>query len=289
MDMIAIHENNKNYIYEIPCFQLCPGLYQVVVASCSFPPAASTNCFVIGEVGAAAVVVDPSPRDESERFKLHRVLEQLALAQGFTYSHLFITHHHVDHYQQVSWLARELSLPVAISSNSYQRILAYQGETYFKDIALIFPREGECMVRWQEQGVFVYEVPGHDEGQLALAPQDMAWFLVGDLIQGAGTVVISTDEGNMSHYYQTLQRIIALNPGLLLPSHGDPQVSVQVLKNTLAHRLEREKQVLELHQKGLSPEQMVAIIYEKVNKRLWPLALENIKSHLVKIREEHLY
>lgn len=274
---------------EVPCVEPVKGLYQLVTVSCSLPPGSTTNCFVIGEPGGAALIVDPSPRDDGEYGKLRRTLRGLADTLGFTYSMLMITHHHWDHHQNLPPLARELAVPVLVSRDSYDRIIKRAGPAYFENISVHHPVAGDRLLRWLGQWVRVFEVPGHDEGQLALAPENMAWFLVGDLIQGAGTVVIGTDEGDMRKYFQTLEHIIQLKPNVLLPSHGEAQKSVGVLKKTLKHRIQREKQVLHLHQKGLSPEQMVEQIYRQVDRRLWPLALENIKSHLKKIQNESSY
>src|SRR3546814_7226144 len=62
---------------------------------------------------------------------------------------------------------------------------------YFQGLAVHHYREGDVICRWLGRPVKVYEVPGHDEGQLALMPDDLAWCIVGDLIQGIGTVVIA--------------------------------------------------------------------------------------------------
>ena len=96
----------------------------------------------------------------------------------------------------------------------------------------------------------VYPIPGHDAGQLALAPESLRWFIVGDLIQSLGTVVISTPEGDMATYFQTLEKIIELGPSVIVPSHGTPMRSTFRLQATLQHRREREKAVLELHADG---------------------------------------
>src|SRR3546814_19269597 len=91
---------------------------------------------------------------------------------------------------------------------------------YFQGLAVHHYREGDVICRWLGRPVKVYEVPGHDEGQLALMPDDLAWCIVGDLIQGIGTVVIAKPEGDMRKYFATLERLIALNPRVIIPPHG---------------------------------------------------------------------
>jgi len=56
-----------------------------------------------------------------------------------------------------------------------------------------------------------------DEGQLALMPDNRAWCIVSDLIQGVGTVVIAAPEGNMKKYFESLERVIALDPAASPP------------------------------------------------------------------------
>ena len=132
------------------------------------------------------------------------------------------------------------------------------------------------------------EIPGHDEGQIALYPRNLKWFLAGDLFQGIGTVVIGGEEGNMKKYFQTLERIINLSPAVVFPSHGIGLGGTTILEKTLKHRRDREEQVLALFREGLSPEEMLSKIYNEVDKKLWPYALENIHKHLDKLRQDNI-
>jgi glyoxylase-like metal-dependent hydrolase (beta-lactamase superfamily II) len=280
---------------EVPVIVPVPGIFQLVPKSHTLPQG-RTNCFVIGDPGQDTLIVDPSPRNEREYGKLLRTLKRLENSHGFKYISIFITHHHPDHLHLAPQLAKEFSIPVTISRNSFQRLIKRAGKRYFEDIGdnyfkdtrIEHAAEGDVLTSWQGKPIGVYEVPGHDEGQLALAPDSMDWFLVGDLIQSEGTVVIPVEEGDMAKYFQTLERIIQLRPKILLPSHGSAQRSVSVLKKTLKHRKKREKQVLRLHKKNLLPEQMVEIIYRKTDKRLHSLALENIRSHLKKLSSQSI-
>ncbi len=284
------NENKREFEFsydndnEVPWFQPLAGVYQLMPISFTFPPdyVHRTNCFVFGDPGERVVLVDPSPKDDREYQKLVDTLKKF----GFTYTDIFLTHHHGDHHQNAPRLAREFSLPITLSQDSLQRILKQKGEKYFAGIELKFAREGDMLTRWLGKSVKVYEIPGHDEGQLALAPGTMEWFIVGDLVQSTSTVVISEEEGDMGKYYQSLERVIQLDPKVLLPSHGIPIGTTYQLADTLKHRKYREQQILHLYKKGKTPEEMVRIIYRGVDRRLWPLALENIKSHLKKLAKE---
>jgi glyoxylase-like metal-dependent hydrolase (beta-lactamase superfamily II) len=265
---------------EVPYIEPLAGIYQLIHRSLILPPGHRTNCFIIGDGGGQRLAIDPSPANKKEYRRMANTLKK------FGVTHIFITHHHPDHLNRAPRLARDLSLPVIMSPNSHQRLLRKRGRGYFKKIDIKFAREGDRLGHWLGQPVRVYEVPGHDEGQLALAPDTMAWFLAGDLIQGAGTVVIPTREGDMARYFRTLERIIGLNPGVILPSHGQVLGSVESLKKTLVHRKHREAQILHLYQKGVTPRRMVKIIYGNANRLTRWLALENIKSHLKKLHQD---
>jgi glyoxylase-like metal-dependent hydrolase (beta-lactamase superfamily II) len=287
-DQGKIMENKE----QVPYIQPVTGIDQLMPISFTLPPdvVLKTNCFVLGDEGDKKIIVDPSPNDENEYKKLVNTLKGF----GYTYTGIFITHHHGDHHQGAPGLARDFSIPLVMSEDSFRRILKKRGESYFEKVEIRFAREGDMLTRWKGKKVEVYEIPGHDEGQLGLAPGSMEWFLVGDLVEGsgtgpgtkAGTVVIGGDEGDMKKYFQTLERIIRLAPKILLPSHGMALESVVPLEKTLKHRKYREKQVLRLYEKGKTPQQMVEKIYKNVDKRLWPLALENINAHLKKINDE---
>ncbi len=277
---------------QVPYIQPVTGIEQLLPITFTLPPdiVLKTNCFVLGDEGDKKIIVDPSPKDDDEYKKLVNTLNGF----GYTYTDIFITHHHGDHHQKAPKLAKDFSIPLVMSEDSFRRILKKRGESYFENVEIRFAREGDVLTRWNGKQVKVYEIPGHDEGQLGLAPESMEWFLVGDLVEGsvtgpgtkAGTVVIGVDEGDMKKYFRTLERIIQLAPKILLPSHGMVLESVVPLEKTLKHRKYREKQVLRLYKKGKTPQQMVEQIYKNVDKRLWPLALENINAHLKKLQGE---
>ena len=131
-----------------------------------------------------------------------------------------------------------------------------------------------------------HSVPGHDAGQLALAPDSLRWFLVGDLIQSVGTVVISAPEGDMATYFQTLEKIIELDPTVIVPSHGMPMRSTFRIQATLQHRREREQAIKDLSAKGKTATEMLDSIYQDIEQPLRPFAMKNIESHLLKLRQE---
>lgn len=264
----------------LPCIEAVKGVRLIPVPSHTLPPATATNCFIIGDETAPRFMVDPSPKDKATLDKLCNTAERI----GF--DAIFLTHHHPDHRQHADAIARRYQVPIHLSQDSFERTQARTAGRFFEGLETVIRREGEVLTQWLGRDVKVLEVPGHDEGQLALMPEDRSWCIVSDLFQGIGTVVIAKPEGNMAKYFATLQRVIDLDPKVVYPSHGMGMGTTYRLQATLAHRKQREQQILGLHESGKSHEEMLDEVYKGLDPRLAPLALCNIESHLDKLREE---
>jgi glyoxylase-like metal-dependent hydrolase (beta-lactamase superfamily II)/8-oxo-dGTP pyrophosphatase MutT (NUDIX family) len=253
------------------------GVCVLLVRSNTIPPALYTNCFLLGD--SHRILVDPSPNSEVELERLYAE----ASATGF--DEVFLTHHHPDHREFADVIARRAGVPMGMSRDTLQRIRA-ASPGYAEGVTIKRYGEGDVVTRWLDQPVRVLEVPGHDEGQLALMPDNRAWCIVGDLIQGVGTVVISPPEGDMRKYFASLARIIGLQPRVIFPSHGLALGGVHYLEQALRHREMREEQIRSLFGAGRSIDEMLAEIYRDVPAPLLPLARINIESHLAKLRQD---
>jgi glyoxylase-like metal-dependent hydrolase (beta-lactamase superfamily II)/8-oxo-dGTP pyrophosphatase MutT (NUDIX family) len=279
-DVRIIDDLNFTYDKErfVPYIESLKSVRQMMPLSHTLPPATRTNAFLIGDNGPK-ILIDPSPKDEDEYRKLKNTINQFGLDK------IFLTHHHPDHHEQSVRLANDFKIPMMMSLDTYQR-LTLKFPNYFNEIEIQIAKEGDVVTDWLGRAVTVHSVPGHDEGQLALAPEDMSWFIAGDLFQGVGTVVIGDDEGDMSKYFLTLEKVISLAPKVLFPSHGIGLGGVNILEVTLEHRRLREKQVLQFYREGLSEYQILERIYEKVDQVLWPYALKNIQKHIEKLKAD---
>ncbi|RLA62641.1 MAG: hypothetical protein DRQ88_08315 [Epsilonproteobacteria bacterium] len=265
---------------EVPYIEPIYGIKQFFPLSNTFPPANRTNCFLIGD--EEKYLIDPSPASEMELDKF------LSTLKTFSFDNIFLTHHHPDHHEFSTNIAKARSVPMSMGAKTYQMILDRFGANYFDGIKINFFKEGDILTKSLGRDIRVYEVPGHDEGQLALAPDSMEWFLVGDLVQTFGTVVIARPEGDMAKYFKTMQRVIDLKPKNIIPSHGIAVGGTFKLEETLKHRMMREKQIIELLKQGKTQEEMLPLIYEGLDNKLHPYALMTIESHLVKIKNEGL-
>tara|TARA_B100000700_G_scaffold328216_1_gene445335 strand:+ start:2878 stop:4236 length:1359 start_codon:yes stop_codon:yes gene_type:complete len=275
-DLSQNYENKET----IPCLEILKGIKILAVKSDTLPPANVTNAFLLGDKYTPKLLIDPSPNSLKEFQRLLKTIEDTKI------DFIFLTHHHPDHHQFSNLLARKLSVPIILSKDTQQRLEKKFGIDYFKKIKLHNPINNEEVTRWHGSSVRIFEIPGHDAGHLGLAPDCMKWFLVGDLIQGIGTVVIPSPEGDMATYFLTLKKIISLNPEILIPSHGFPSRSIHRLKETLTHRLKRESQILDLYNSGISKQGILEKIYLGIDPRLKKFAIQNIESHLTKLYKE---
>ena len=265
---------------EVPIINPVGSVMQLLPFSNTFPPANRTNCFVIGDSGERVVAIDPSPKDKDEYQKLKNSLSK------FPINFIFLTHHHPDHHEFSTVLARELKVSMGMSLDSNERILKSYGEDYFDGIDIEIFKAGDVLTKCNGEDVKIYSTPGHDEGQLSLIPDSKKWAILSDLFQSIGTVVIGAPEGDMKKYFDSLERMIELSPSVIFPSHGIALGGVNKLQVTLDHRREREKQVLDLFNQNKTEEEMLEVIYEGVDRRLFPYARKTISAHLFKLENE---
>lgn len=274
-DFIDFDSRPKKYIPQVESIK---DLVQIMPLSDTLPPAERTNCFMIGSKNK--FIVDPSPKDTNEYRELLSVLKDDSLDK------IILTHHHWDHHKHAPDMARHLELPLYMSDETRTRLLKVFGNDYLKECEVVTTKDGDSVGKWIGQDVIVHEIPGHDQGHIGLAPRNLNWFIVGDLFQGIGTVVVGGDEGNMSLYFESLKKVIELQPGCVIPSHGIPLGGVSILEKTLEHRIYREKQILDLYQKNPDLNYILKTIYFDIPRHLHPYALANIKAHLAKLDEE---
>jgi glyoxylase-like metal-dependent hydrolase (beta-lactamase superfamily II)/8-oxo-dGTP pyrophosphatase MutT (NUDIX family) len=278
------HPWDVDFIYdeekEVPCIESLSEVTQLIPLSNTLPPANRTNCFLLGDKTDKQVLVDPAPKNKQEYEKLIHTLRDKKINE------IFLTHHHIDHRQFANELADYFEVPLGMSRTT-RDFIRESDKKFLEDRELVFYKEGDVLTTWKGRKIEIFEVPGHDNGQLALMPTCRTWCLVGDLIQGIGTVVISRPEGNMKLYFESLKKIMALNPLYIYPSHGIAMGGVHRLEETLKHRQIRENQILNLSLAGKSIEEMLGEIYPDLDEKLLPFAKVNILGHLDKLKEEN--
>ncbi len=255
-------------------------IYYAAIPSNTLPPAYATNALLMGDKDNRKVLVDPSPKSVAVLTELNEVLNSHHIDA------ILLSHHHGDHHQFSMDIARGQDIPILCTELTVQHLHQTLGAAYTEGVAIELINEGTVITRWKGNAIRVYALPGHDEGMVGLAPDNMAWFFVADLAQSYGSIFIPEDEGNLSHYMQSLQRVIDLNPAVVLPSHGIAEGGVHMLQRTLDHRMDRENQIRALLKDGVREEQLYNWIYPALAPKLKPLAMQSLKQHLTKLAAE---
>ncbi len=135
----------------------------------------------------------------------------------------------------------------------------------------------------------VLHTPGHSPDHLALWHEDSASLFIGDLLQQGSTVFIpASDGGSLADYLKSLNRLLQLSPTRAWPAHGPViEEPVQLIRQYLEHRLQREEQVVAALMEGLQRVDVItARIYTTLSPALTPMARESVLAHLVKLEEE---
>jgi glyoxylase-like metal-dependent hydrolase (beta-lactamase superfamily II) len=93
---------------------------------------------------------------------------------------------------------------------------------------------------------------------------------------------------DMGSYLRSLERLQGLDLDRLYPGHG-PEVEQpqEVISWYIAHRLQREQEVLEAIAGGaVDVDSIVESVYRNVDRSLHPLAARSVVAHLRKLEEE---
>jgi glyoxylase-like metal-dependent hydrolase (beta-lactamase superfamily II) len=143
------------------------------------------------------------------------------------------------------------------------------------------PRDGEEVGPFRAVGT-----PGHSADSVCLLMGRVCF--TGDTVLGEGSVFIAPGEGSLSAYLDSLRRLRSLDLEVLCPGHGpyvwDPAAK---LDEYIAHRLDRERRLVEALDAGLRTEdELLDAAWPEVPAALRPLAALTLEAHMEKLREE---
>ncbi len=225
-----------------------------------------TNTYLLGAPGSGSVlVVDPGPDDASHRQAVEAAIHEREVAA------VVLTHHHGDHAEAAGW-ASAWGAPLRAFTPA---LVPGEARTL---------RDAESV---SGGGVTVEAVhtPGHASDHLCLRIDETGVILTGDHVLGRGTTVVAWPDGDMKAYLASLQRLAQIPATALYPGHGpvlgDPP---RVLGEYLAHRYERERQVVDALRAGdTTPAEIVRRVYADVDLVLHPAAERSVRAHLAKL------
>lgn len=218
-----------------------------------------TMSWVLGK----RVIIDPGPADP-----VH--VENLLL-RAPDLEAIFVTHRHADHAGALPMMKAACGVEV-YGPDSVEGVdrAVKEGESYqFGDVELM-----------------AIATPGHT-GEHFCYITPAGDLFTGDTVLGYGTTTIFLPDGDMRSYMSSLQRLIDLQPSRICPGHGPiSEKPIQLLEYYLAHRKERERQIVEAMGSGAStPKQLREAIYIDLDPALHHAAELQIEAHLKAIEE----
>ena len=242
-----------------------------------------TGVFIIG-AGDSVCVIDPGPLSANHVAAIDRALA------GKTVSHIFVTHHHLDHCPLAAPLAAKhgckvygLSPHSAPYGDDALPLEAGDDLSFKPDIEI---RDGDIF-NGPDWTLTALHTPGHTSNHICFALAEENCLFSGDHIMGWSTSVISPPDGDMGDYLASLDRVLDRDFDIIRPTHGAPITDVRpFVQAYIDHRLAREAQIMSAIHGGMETiSDIVAALYQHVDKRLHPAAAHSVLSHIIHMRK----
>ena len=242
-----------------------------------------TNTYWVGDPQSGYIVIDPGPADPDHLDKIWRATSgQIRM--------IVCTHSHPDHSpgaKPLQALCKDsalgvppvLGLPSASTANAQSQ--------FTPDRALAHQE----VLKVGEHSLKVLHTPGHAANHLCLALLEDGLLFSGDHVLNGSTTVINPPDGNMNDYLDSLDLLASEcrthNLAFILPAHGYVLgFAEQAITHLKAHRLKREAKVMAA-MRALphgSLNEWVALAYDDVPERLWPVAARSLQAHVDRIQ-----
>jgi glyoxylase-like metal-dependent hydrolase (beta-lactamase superfamily II)/8-oxo-dGTP pyrophosphatase MutT (NUDIX family) len=268
----------------MPVIWFSPAVQLVPLRSEVLAPASHTNGWLVGT--GPVMLIDPGAHEPAEQEVLFGILDEQAAA-GRPLSAVVLTHHHPDHVAAASACARRYGAPIRahpLTARALAGKLAAAGDLRDGDrIDLGACPDGSG--RWHVEAV---HTPGHAPGHLAFWEPRYGLLFAGDMVSTLSSVVIAPPEGDLATYLRSLRQLRELPARLLLPAHGPVSARPRfVLDEALAHRREREGQLLEALAGGSrTVEELAELIYRGLPAQFMRFARLQVLAGLFKLRGE---
>ena len=258
--------------------EVAPGIRRLLTRNPGPFTFKGTSVAVVGRGNVA--VIDPGPDDPAHLDALREALK------GETVTHILVTHTHRDHSPAAralkAWTgARIYGFGPHGAGKAEEGIVVEEGGDmeFAPDVRV---RDGDII----EGAGFTFEcvhTPGHTSNHICYALREEKALFCGDHVMGWSTTVVAPPDGDMGDYLASLRKLLARDDEVYWPAHGgpihDPKAFVAAY---LAHRLEREAQIISAMKDGVTAiPAMVERIYVGLDPRLRPAAGLSVLAHLL--------
>jgi recombination protein RecT len=247
-----------------------------------------TNSYIVGDPDTGYTVIDPGPADADH-------IERLWRATGGDIRMIVCTHSHPDHSPgarplQALCSVRPpiLGLPSASTARAASEFTPDRVLQNQELLAHVFRGlEGETT-----HTLKVIHTPGHAANHLCLVLLEDGILFSGDHILNGSTTVVDPPDGNMNAYLDSLDRLSEAcdeyQIEFIAPAHGYVLGSAKAaIAGLKAHRLKREAKIIGVMQAQPdgSMDDWVALAYDDVDPRIWPVAKRSLLAHVERVRE----
>jgi glyoxylase-like metal-dependent hydrolase (beta-lactamase superfamily II) len=257
--------------------QVSPRIRRVIARNPGPFTFTGTGTYIVGRGEVA--VIDPGPAMDDHLAALLRAVE------GERVSHILVTHTHLDHSPLAQPLAKATGAPILaarppIDTGGGDVKTEEDSDEAFRPDVILTGGERVSGADWTLEAL---PTPGHASNHMTFALLEENALFSGDHVMGWSTTVVSPPDGDMAAYYASLKTVMARGFDTLWPTHGPPVSEVApFLEAYLAHRLDRERQILDQIAQGRTRiAEMVPVIYAAVDSRLWPAASHSVLAHLI--------
>ena len=256
--------------------EFAPGVECVPLPTNTLPPSTHTNCYILGKPGGDRIIIDPAAKCVDGLGQLQQKIDAV-IDEGSSIIATIFTHRHQDHIGDLDAISQLYQAPIWGSTETLAAI-PQSSDTHTLIDGDAFELDG---VQWN-----VIETPGHCPGQLAFVSQ--AGIVSADNVAQVGTILVPSDEGDMTAYIRDLKRLRELNPRLLFPGHGPVVTNPEkLLTHYIQHREKRHEAVFKAWESGLRGlEELSQAAYADTPDAHPMLKLDQTKSHLKALRNE---
>jgi glyoxylase-like metal-dependent hydrolase (beta-lactamase superfamily II)/8-oxo-dGTP pyrophosphatase MutT (NUDIX family) len=282
---------SQKYDGKILCVRFHPYIACFPVRTETLPPATHTNCFIAG--GREFVVIDAASPFVEEQSALQERIDSLIENGNFCRA-LVLTHLHRDHISGAKALQNHLRekhalrVPIAAHKLTAESVKdSIEVERFIEDNEVFDLKINDA----ETLSLTALHTPGHARGHLCFYDERRGFLLSGDNVLGTGSVLIAPPEGDMKDYLNSLERMKNLpNLRFLCGSHGAAVFGAKAkIEEYVAHRLEREKQILQAIKNGAkTASEIAARIYLDLDPKLFSLAAASVSAHLAKLSDDGL-
>lgn len=212
-----------------------------------------TNTWIFAAEGSSWVI-DPGPEDTEHIAAVGAAARELGEPRA-----VLLTHDHLDHSAGLAAMADELGgLPILRKGDVFEGLPLHALHT-----------------------------PGHAADHLVFFFGDAERLVLfsGDVILGQSSTIVPPGGGTLIAYLETLDKLIELEPDLILPGHGEPiEDAVAAIAEQRDHRLRRERDLVAALDEGLyDREALLDRVWSDVGPELRIAAHVTMQTNLEKL------